>query len=134
MQPAGVPEEHIYPQKGTPGLYLRVQALSRIYLDNFDNIQTSYVTQGIKMSQVTLRFGCNDFGGTMLEENVVSAAGCFHLASIAKIENVIRRAGFRPMQRNSWYGIVDKRWEGSRFPENREQAATHKAARPELVG
>jgi cyclic dehypoxanthinyl futalosine synthase len=132
MQPAGVPEEHIYPKKGTPGLYLRVQALSRIYLDNFDNIQTSYVTQGIKMSQVTLRFGCNDFGGTMLEENVVSAAGCFHLASIAKIENVIRRAGFRPMQRNSWYGIVDARWEGSRFPENREQAASHKAARGSL--
>jgi cyclic dehypoxanthinyl futalosine synthase len=129
MQPAGVPEEHLYPTKGTPGVYLRVQALSRIYLDNFDNIQTSYVTQGIKMAQVTLRFGCNDFGGTMLEENVVSAAGCFHLASIEKIENVIRRAGFRPMQRNSWYGIVDKRWEGSRFPENRDQGATHKAAR-----
>lgn len=127
MQPAGVPEEHIYPRKGTPGVYLRMQALSRIYLDNFDNIQTSYVTQGIKMSQVTLRFGCNDFGGTMLEENVVSAAGCFHLASIEKIENVIRRAGFRPLQRNSWYGIVDPRWEGSRFPENREQAATHRA-------
>ena len=127
MQPAGVPEEHVYPKKGTPGVYLRMQALSRIYLDNFDNIQTSYVTQGIKMSQVTLRFGCNDFGGTMLEENVVSAAGCFHLASIEKIENVIRRAGFRPLQRNSWYGIVDKRWEGSRFPENREQAATHEA-------
>ena len=128
MQPAGVPEEHLYPPKGTPGLYLRMQALSRIYLDNFDNIQTSYVTQGIKMSQVTLRFGCNDFGGTMLEENVVSAAGCFHLASIEKIENVIRRAGFRPLQRNSWYGIVDPRWDGSRFPESREQAATHKAA------
>ncbi len=132
MQPAGVPEEHIYPRKGTPGLYLRVQALARIYLDNFDNIQTSYVTQGIKMSQVTLRFGCNDFGGTMLEENVVSAAGCFHLASIAKIENVIARAGFRPLQRNSWYGIVDPRWEGSRFPENREAAATHKAAQRAL--
>jgi len=131
-QPAGVPEEHIYPKKATPGVYLRVQALSRIYLDNFDNIQTSYVTQGIKMSQVTLRFGCNDFGGTMLEENVVSSAGCFHLASIDKIENVITRAGFRPMQRNSWYGIVDKRWEGSRFPESREQAATHQAARRAL--
>ncbi len=136
MQPDGVPEEHLYPAKSTPGVYLRMQALSRIYLDNVDNIQTSYVTQGIKMSQVTLRFGCNDFGGTMLEENVVSAAGCFHLASIEKIENVIRRAGFRPLQRNSWYGIVDKRWEGSRFPENREQAATHKAAprAKELVG
>jgi hypothetical protein len=95
MQPAGVPEEEKYPKKTTPGVYLRVQAISRIVLDNIDNMQTSYVTQGLKMAQVTLRYGCNDFGGTMLEENVVSAAGCFHLASIERIERQIERAGFR---------------------------------------
>jgi cyclic dehypoxanthinyl futalosine synthase len=125
-----VPEEHLYPTKATPAVYLRVQALSRIFLDNFDNIQTSYVTQGLKMAQITLRYGCNDFGGTMLEENVVSAAGCLHLAPIQKIENVIERAGFKALQRNSWYGIVDARHpELQRGPANREEAATHEAVR-----
>jgi len=128
MQPEGVPEAHLYPRKATPAVYLRVQALSRIFLDNIDNIQTSYVTQGLKMAQVTLRYGCNDFGGTMLEENVVSAAGCFHLASIERIERQIERAGFVPRQRNSWYGIVDPRHAGSRAPIDREAAATHRAA------
>lgn len=128
MQPEGVPEEHLYPAKATPGVYLRVQALARIYLDNVENIQTSYVTQGLKMAQITLRFGCNDFGGTMMEENVVSAAGCFHLSPIEKIERQIERAGFAPRRRNSWYGIVDERWDGPCFPASREEAATHKAA------
>ena len=127
-QPEGVPEEHLYPEKTTPAVYLRVQALSRIVLDNFENIQTSYVTQGMRMSQVTLRYGCNDFGGTMLEENVVSAAGCFHLESIQRIERLIESAGFTPRQRNSWYGIVDERHEGPQFPASREEAALHPAA------
>ena len=130
MQPEGVPEEHRYPRKTTPAVYLRVQALSRVFLDNFDNVQTSYVTQGLKMAQITLRYGCNDFGGTMLEENVVSAAGCFHLQSIQDIENAIQRAGFEPLQRNSWYGIVDQRFDGpeaARGPMDRDQAATHRA-------
>jgi cyclic dehypoxanthinyl futalosine synthase len=128
MQPEGVPEESKYPKKTTPGVYLRVQAIARIVLDNIDNMQTSYVTQGLKLAQVTLRYGCNDFGGTMLEENVVSAAGCFHLASIGKIESQIERAGFAPRQRNSWYGLVDPRHAGSRAPANREEAATHRGA------
>jgi cyclic dehypoxanthinyl futalosine synthase len=128
MQPEGVPEQEIYPAKATPGVYLRVQALSRIYLDNVENIQTSYVTQGLKMAQITLRHGCNDFGGTMMEENVVSAAGCFNLSEIEKIERQIVRAGFTPLRRNSWYGIVDERYTGDRKPTRREEAATHKAA------
>ena len=84
MQPEGVPEQELYPTKATPGVYLRVQALSRIFLDNFASIQTSYVTQGLKMAQVTLRYGCNDFGGTMMEENVVR--GWLLNLSIEKIE------------------------------------------------
>ncbi|MEO0652395.1 MAG: cyclic dehypoxanthinyl futalosine synthase [Planctomycetota bacterium] len=116
MQPDGVPDEALYPVRVTPGIYLRVQALSRIYLDNFDNIQTSYVTQGMKMAQITLRYGCNDFGGTMLEENVVSAAGCSRLEGIETIERMITRAGFEPRTRNSWYGIDDERHEGPTFP------------------
>ncbi len=133
MQRDGVPEEHLYPERVSSAVYLRVQALSRIFLDNIDNVQTSYVTQGMKMAQVTLRFGCNDFGGTMLEENVVSAAGCFHLESIAGIERQIQGAGLSPRRRNSWYGIDDERHEGECRPANREEAATHRVA-PTGVG
>ncbi|MCC7011211.1 MAG: dehypoxanthine futalosine cyclase [Planctomycetes bacterium] len=130
MQPDGVPEQHLYPARRTPAVYLRMQALSRIYLDNFENIQTSYVTAGLKMAQVTLGYGCNDFGGTMLEENVVSAAGCFHLAPIQKLENVIQRAGYTPVQRNSWYGIVDPRHPRLlRGPSSKDEAESHRAPR-----
>ena len=128
MQPEGVPDEGLYPECATPGVYLRVQALSRIFLDNFENIQTSYVTQGLKMAQVTLRYGCNDFGGTMLEENVVSAAGCCNLESIQRIEDAISRAGFTPLQRNSWYGICDERYEGECSPANPQEARPKCAA------
>ena len=100
-----------------------MQALSRIFLDNVESIQTSYVTQGMKMGQMSLQFGANDFGGTMLEENVVSAAGCFHLSSVQTVEHLIQSAGFTPRQRNSWYGLVDERHDGPVFPANREDAA-----------
>jgi cyclic dehypoxanthinyl futalosine synthase len=129
LQPEGVPDQVRYPVKATPATYLRVQALARIYLDNFDNVQTSYVTQGLKMAQITLRFGCNDFGGTMMEENVVSAAGCFHLSPIEQIERQIERAGFQPRQRNSWYGIVDARHDGPVGPRDAAEAAVGRAAR-----
>jgi cyclic dehypoxanthinyl futalosine synthase len=115
-QPKGVPEEHLYPKKTTPVEYLRVNAVARVFLDNVDNFQTSYVTQGMKMAQLSLRYGCNDFGGTMLEENVVSAAGCSNLQSIQVIEQTIERAGFLPRQRNSWYGITDERHGKAPFP------------------
>lgn len=130
MQPDGVPEEWKYPPRTTHAVYLRVLAVARIFLDNFPSFQTSYVTQGMKIAQLSLRFGCNDFGGTMLEENVVSAAGCFHLESIQTIERMIRRAGFTPLQRNSWYGIVDERRPAgiAPGPQSREEAATHPAA------
>lgn len=128
MQPDGVPEAEIYPECATPGVYLRVQALSRIFLDNFKNIQTSYVTQGVKMAQVTLRYGCNDFGGTMLEENVVSAAGCCNLESIQRIEQAIESAGFTPRQRNSWYGICDERSEEPCHPASAAEARPRQAA------
>ena len=128
-QPDGVPREQDYPEKVTPAVYLRVQALSRIFFDNVENIQTSYVTQGMKMGQMSLSYGANDFGGTMTEENVVSAAGCAHLDSVQTVEHLIESAGFTPRQRNSWYGIVDERHDGPVSPANRDEAATHKAAR-----
>ena len=129
-QPEGTPTEELFPTRTSPSLYLRTQGVARIVLDNVQHMQTSYVTQGLKMAQISLRFGCDDFGGTMLEENVVSAAGCFNLETVADLERVIRRAGYLPLQRNSWYGIADERYTGSaaRFPASREEAALHPAA------
>jgi cyclic dehypoxanthinyl futalosine synthase len=86
--------------------YLRVLALSRLYLDNIRNIQASWVTQGIKLAQVALRFGANDFGSTMLEENVVAAAGVSYRVSRDDIITAIRTAGFKPAQRDTYYNIL----------------------------
>ena len=86
--------------------YLRVLALSRIILDNIPNLQASWVTQGDKMAQVALFFGANDLGGTMLEENVVAAAGCSFRMSQEEMISLIRRAGFRPAQRTTTYSIL----------------------------
>ena len=86
--------------------YLRVLALSRVYLDNVPNIQASWVTQGLKMAQVALRFGANDFGSTMLEENVVAAAGVKYRVSVEDIINAIKAAGFKPAQRDMYYNII----------------------------
>jgi cyclic dehypoxanthinyl futalosine synthase len=84
----------------TSGLaYLRMLALSRIYLDNFANIQASWVTQGPKIAQVSLFFGANDFGSTMIEENVVAAAGVSFRLSEQEIRRLISDAGFTPQQR-----------------------------------
>jgi cyclic dehypoxanthinyl futalosine synthase len=79
--------------------YLRMLALSRIYLDNFANIQASWVTQGPKIAQASLFFGANDFGSTMIEENVVAAAGVSFRLSEQEIRRLISDAGFVPEQR-----------------------------------
>lgn len=86
--------------------YLKVLAVSRLMLDNFPNVQASWVTQGAKVAQVALSFGANDFGGTMLEENVVRAAGAAHRVPLAEIIRVIRDAGFVPAQRTTEYEIL----------------------------
>ncbi len=79
--------------------YLRMLALSRIFLDNFDNIQASWVTQGAKIAQVSLFFGANDFGSTMIEENVVAAAGINFRLSEKEIKRLVEDAGFISQQR-----------------------------------
>ena len=86
--------------------YLKVLALSRIVLDNIPNIQASWVTQGAKMASVALSFGANDLGGTMLEENVVAAAGCSFCMSQQEMITLIHGAGFRAAQRNTTYSII----------------------------
>lgn len=86
--------------------YLKVLALSRIILDNIPNIQASWVTQGAKMAQVALFFGANDLGGTMLEENVVAAAGCSFRMSQQEMVDLIHGAGFRAAKRTTLYKII----------------------------
>lgn len=87
--------------------YLKVLALSRIVLDNIENIQASWVTQGAMMAQAALFFGANDLGGTMLEENVVAAAGCSFRMSLEEIVELARGAGFTPARRTTGYDILE---------------------------
>jgi cyclic dehypoxanthinyl futalosine synthase len=94
-------------EKTTALEYLRMLALSRIYLDNFDNIQASWVTQGPKIAQLSLSFGANDFGSTMIEENVVAAAGISFRLSEEEIRRLVTDAGFIPMQRLMDYTLVN---------------------------
>jgi 2-iminoacetate synthase ThiH len=86
--------------------YLRLLAVSRIYLDNVPSIQTSWVTQGLKMGQVALAFGANDMGSTMIEENVVAAAGVRNQCDVDEMVRLIRAAGRTPLQRDTLYGEV----------------------------
>ncbi len=88
--------------------YLKVLALSRIVLDNVPNIQASWVTQGAKLAQVALFFGANDLGGTMLEENVVAAAGCCFRMSQEEMIDLIKDAGFIAAQRSTTYKILQE--------------------------
>jgi len=87
--------------------YLRMQALSRIFLDNIPNVQSSWVTQGPAMGQVALQFGANDFGSLMMEENVVSSAGTSFRLTLEEMRRLIREAGYEPRQRNNGYQLLD---------------------------
>ncbi len=88
--------------------YLRTQAISRLYLDNIPNIQSSWVTQGLKVGQLALFFGANDMGSLMIEENVVAAAGTAHFLTLEQIKSAIREAGYIPRQRNVFYEYLDE--------------------------
>ena len=87
--------------------YLRTQALGRIYLDNFTNIQSSWVTQGQEIGQVALKYGANDLGSIMIEENVVSQAGTTFRMGVADMKRLIRDLGYEPHQRDNWYRLVN---------------------------
>ena len=87
--------------------YLRTLAVSRIFLDNFRNMQASWVTQGPRIAQTALHFGANDMGSIMIEENVVAAAGtCFSLSE-PEMRRLIVESGFQPRKRDFWYGLSD---------------------------
>lgn len=87
--------------------YLKTQAVSRLYLDNIPNIQSSWVTQGEKVGGMALHFGANDMGSLMIEENVVAEAGTVHYLSLETIKRCIRDAGYIPRQRNVFYEYID---------------------------
>lgn len=88
--------------------YLKTQAISRLYLDNVPNIQSSWVTQGEKVGQLALQFGANDMGSLMIEENVVSEAGTVHHLSLDSIRRCISDSGYIPRQRNVFYEYIDE--------------------------
>ncbi|KQX51783.1 MULTISPECIES: cyclic dehypoxanthinyl futalosine synthase [unclassified Paenibacillus] len=90
-------------EKVTPEEYLKTLAISRIMLDNIPNFQSSWVTMGPEVGKQTLSYGCNDFGSTMIEENVVSAAGTTHKVNVNSTLRIIREAGKIPAQRNTKY-------------------------------
>lgn len=87
--------------------YLRTQALARIYLDNFPNVQSSWVTQGPDIGQVALKYGANDLGSIMIEENVVSQAGATFRMTVPDMHRLIRDLGYEPRQRDNWYRLVN---------------------------
>lgn len=93
-------------KKKTAVEYLRVLAMSRLFLDNIDNIQASWVTQGDKIAQMALFFGANDMGSTMIEENVVASAGVDFMLSREELTRLITRAGFEPRQRDCYYHLL----------------------------
>ncbi len=83
--------------------YLKTLAVSRIYLDNFLNVQASWLTPGHKICQIALRFGGNDVGSILIEENVVNAAGCKNTSTEEELRRLISQAGFRPVKRDTLY-------------------------------
>ncbi len=88
--------------------YLKMLAVSRLFLDNVQHIQASWLTQGVRLGQTALRFGADDMGSIMIEENVVSAAGANNEANEADLRYQIREAGFRPQQRDILYNYIDR--------------------------
>lgn len=99
LQPAGAHE------------YLKMLAVSRLYLDNIDNLQSSWVTQGLKVGQMALMNGANDMGSLMIEENVVAEAGTVHFLTLQQIRDAISELGYEPRQRDVHYRLVDQEYE-----------------------
>ncbi|MEK7449954.1 MAG: dehypoxanthine futalosine cyclase, partial [Planctomycetota bacterium] len=104
FQPANTALAHLQPASGFD--YLKTLAISRIYLDNIPNIQASWVTQGAAIAQVALKFGANDLGGTMMEENVVKAANVSFRMTEPEIRMLIQQAGCQPQKRDCYYNKI----------------------------
>lgn len=104
--------------------YLKTQAVSRLYLDNIPSIQSSWVTQGLRIGQLALLYGANDMGSLMIEENVVAEAGTVHFLTLDQIRAAISELGFVPRQRDVFYHLVDEQQEQFAIQANRRHAQT----------
>ena len=111
--------------------YLKTQAVSRLYLDNIRNIQSSWVTQGLKIGQLALSYGANDMGSLMLEENVVAEAGTVHFLTLDQMRGAIEEYGYEARQRDVNYDLVDESLEKRAIQANRTRDA--QVAQPKLV-
>jgi len=100
--------------------YLKTQAVARLYLDNFRNIQASWVTQGLKIGQFGMLYGANDMGSLMIEENVVAEAGTIHYVTLGQIRDAISELGYTPRQRNVFYQLADEEREHRAIMANDE--------------
>ena len=108
--------------------YLRMQAVARLFLDNFDNIQSSWVTQGLKIGQLALTYGANDMGSLMIEENVVAEAGTVHYLTLDQIRDCISELGYEPQQRNVHYQLIDAHHQAKSIEANRVWVEEQKKA------
>ena len=111
--------------------YLKTNAVARLYLDNFANIQSSWVTQGLKIGQLALLYGANDMGSLMIEENVVAEAGTVHHLSLDEIRGAISELGYEPRQRNVHYQLFDAAREQAAIEANHAQYEKIRAAQTE---
>lgn len=120
FQPDNTELDHIRPVGAFE--YLKNQAISRLYLDNVPNIQSSWVTQGLKIGQLALLYGANDMGSLMIEENVVAEAGTVHFLSLQQIRDAISELGYEPRQRDVFYRLVDRELEDFAVAANANRA------------
>lgn len=112
--------------------YLKTQAISRLYLDNIANIQSSWVTQGLKVGQLALLFGANDMGSLMIEENVVAEAGTVHFLTLDQIRAAIEELGFEARQRDVFYQLVEPSLEQLAIESNRRKTVAEEKRLPVL--
>ena len=129
FQPDNTDLSHIPPSGSFE--YLKTQAVARLYLDNVPNIQSSWVTQGLKIGQLALAYGANDMGSLMLEENVVAEAGTVHFLTLDQIRGAIEEYGFEARQRDVRYQLVDPSLEQLAISANRKRNSEQLA--PKLV-
>jgi cyclic dehypoxanthinyl futalosine synthase len=108
FQPDNTPLGKVYPERAGAAEYLRWLAVARLYLDNIQNLQVSWLTQGLEVGREGLHWGANDLGSTMIEENVIRPAGAHHEATAEVLRRVIREAGFVPLERNAAYRLLEK--------------------------
>jgi len=129
FQPDNTDLSHIPPTGSFE--YLKTQAVARLYLDNIPNIQSSWVTQGLKIGQLALSYGANDMGSLMLEENVVAEAGTVHFLTLDQMREAIEEYGYTARQRDVRYQLVDEALEAKAIAANRKRDIS--LAEPKLV-